>query len=103
MIDAVRRKREKMEVAQRLQGKRSKENVSYRPSHERETKISCAECENYQFPGQAESTCAKVAGMVEGRDVCDIFTRRPASSIITPQSQGEPVSVTVSVQLGNGK
>ncbi len=65
-------------VADRLSGKLSKEDSAYRDAHETESKASCAECEHYLFPGNPSSSCRRVAGVVEGTDVCDLFVPREA-------------------------
>lgn len=64
-------------VVDRLSGKLSKEDANYRPAKELESKESCAECEHYLIPGSASSSCRRVAGIVSGEGLCDLFVVRP--------------------------
>lgn len=86
----------KQSIVDRLSGKQSKESAVYRDGNEALTKSSCAECENYLYPGQAESSCAKVAGVVEARSVCDLFT--PRVSEHGDRGQGVELNISLSVQ-----
>lgn len=76
-IDRPGEKR-RVEVVDRLTGKVSKQSAEYRGSHEEQDKASCAECEHYLIPGNPTSSCRRVAGVVEARDVCDLFCPRMA-------------------------
>ncbi len=65
----------------RLMGKLSKDEANYRPAVELRSKESCAECANYEAPGESSGTCVKVAGAIEARDKCDIFmSKGPGTS-----------------------
>lgn len=59
-------------VVDRLAGKVSKQDVGYRPSVFGD-KRSCSECDHYEIPGDSTSVCRRVAGLVYGTDVCDMF------------------------------
>ena len=63
-------------IADRLSGKISKEEANYRDAKETETKENCAECTHYLTPGQLHASCRRVAGIVTGTDVCDLFVAR---------------------------
>lgn len=64
------------EVNDRLAGKIGKEEANYRPSKERESKESCIECVHYLNPSSDVSSCRRVAGVVYGPDLCDLFAAR---------------------------
>lgn len=87
--------RRKQSIVDRLSGKQSKESATYRDGNEANTKSSCAECEYYLHPGQAESSCGKVAGVVEARSVCDLFTPRVSEH---GNGQGVELNISLSVQ-----
>lgn len=78
---------EKRVAIERLAGKVSKQDVDYRPSEEG-TKSSCSECQYYEAPSQPNSSCIRVAGPVEGKDICDLFKSREYEN-----SQGVPSTV----------
>lgn len=64
------------EVVDRLAGKTSKEQVNYRPGETADAKSSCGECEHFLTPGQPNSGCRRVAGVVEAIGLCDLFAPR---------------------------
>lgn len=76
-MEAPQRKRE---VSDRLNGKKSKEEVNYRPQRNLEVEESCFECRYYVSTGKSESACEKVAGIVRAEDVCDLFEARAEES-----------------------
>lgn len=61
----------------------SKETANYRVGTDAENGKSCFECLHYEIPGGATSSCRRVLGPVEARDVCDLFTTKS-----TDPSQG---------------
>lgn len=69
--------RRRLYLVDRLAGKVSKEDANYRPAeNEGTTKESCAECEHYLQPGHETSSCRRTAGIVEAKDICDLFVPR---------------------------
>ena len=61
-------------VSGRLAGKSTKEETNYRPSmDEAKTGKSCASCTYYNKTGSFHSDCSKVAGIVDARDICDVY------------------------------
>lgn len=72
-LDAIGRKKE---VADRLNGKKSKEEANYRPQRNAESVKSCFDCSYYTNEGEPQSACTKVAGIVEAEDICDLWEAR---------------------------
>jgi len=67
-------------VAGVLAGKISKEQAKYRQAmDEAENKKSCSECQNYEVAGQMNSSCVRVAGIVQADDICDLWVQRIGS------------------------
>jgi len=63
-------------VGDLLNEKASRERANYRQQQNTDNKEMCFDCEWYKQPGEMESACAKVAGPVAARDVCDFWTSR---------------------------
>ena len=81
-------KERKSLVADRLGGKVTKEEANYRPHDNADRKDTCAECDSYLTPGEAQSSCRKVAGLVEAEDTCDLWAARVSEGTgIQPQTQ----------------
>lgn len=59
--------------------KKGQEEADYRPASG-DSKKRCHECASYQKPGDKESSCAKVIGVVVAEGVCDLWTQRDYSS-----------------------
>ncbi len=74
------------EVVDRLSGKLSKQDTSYRPAIEDENK-SCSECAHNLQPGKPASNCHVVAGTVYDADVCDDWTARAGENSVQPTTQ----------------
>jgi len=89
-------KRRRAYVVDRLTGKVSKEEANYRPHDNAETKDTCAECEHYLIPGQENSSCRRVAGIVRAEDTCDLFAARAVEGgTVQPQ-------MNIHIQVGKG-
>lgn len=66
----------KGDTASLLKGlKRTPSDVDYKPASDDSTK-RCHECKNYGKPGQPESDCKRVVGIVKAEGVCDLFAQR---------------------------
>lgn len=84
-------KARKQTIVDRLSGKKSKEEVVYRPA-EKGSKKDCSECRFFLKAGNPTSNCERVAGLVYDRDICNLFIPREE------EGQGDQgLSVTVSV------
>ena len=63
------------DVVARLSGEKvSKELANYRVGSDAKNGKVCFECAHYEQPNSDVSSCRRVLGPVEARDVCDIFT-----------------------------
>lgn len=71
-------------VVDRLSGKTAKEDANYRSAHDAVEKATCFECVHFLNVGSMQSPCRRVAGVVEARDVCDLFDPRDTE----PRGQG---------------
>lgn len=87
-LEASRRKRE---VVDRFHGKRSRDEVNYRPQRDSESVKSCFDCQYYTDEGEPQSACEKVAGMVEAEDICDLWEART--------SEGAQPSIEIKVKM----
>ena len=58
--------------------KRTPTEADYKPASE-DSKKRCHECRNYGRPGEPESDCGVVVGIVKAEGVCDMFTQRDYS------------------------
>lgn len=97
--EPTERENRKHTVADRLQGKTSKEEVNYRPAaDEAESKISCSECAHYLQAGHEHSNCRRVAGIVEARDICDLFVERSEE-----HDQQPGLNVQLHVNIGDSE
>lgn len=81
----------RFEVKDRLTGKVGKEQANYRPSKETELKESCIECIHYLNPGSDVSSCRRVAGVVYGPDLCDLFAARQQEDT----EHGPSIAITI--------
>lgn len=59
-----------------------------------DSKARCHECQSYQKPGQSESDCAKVVGVVRAEGTCDLFSER------TTPVPSETRSTEITIRLG---
>jgi len=63
------------DVVARLSGEKvSKELANYRVGSDAKNGKVCFECAHYEQPDSDTSSCRRVLGPVEARDVCDLFT-----------------------------
>lgn len=56
-----------------------------------DSKARCHECQSYQKPGQGESDCARVVGVVKAEGVCDLFSQRTS----VPESEFQRTEITI--------
>jgi len=64
------------EVISRLGGKVTKDEATYRPQSNTDSKECCMECEHYAEHGQPTSECRRVAGPVSAEGLCDLWVER---------------------------
>lgn len=76
----------------RLTGKKDKESVGYRQQQNLENTKTCFDCEYYSSPGKGVSACEKVAGLVEARDVCDLWKTRSSNT------SASDINVTIQIR-----
>ena len=82
----------KRDTAAVLSGeKKTFSEAHYRPASQ-DGKKRCHECKFYQKPGQAESDCAKVIGVIKAEGVCDLWSQRDYSKT----SGGTEITVSIS-------
>lgn len=56
--------------------KKTPSEADYKPATD-DSKKRCHECRNYGKPGESESDCGVVVGIVKAEGVCDMWTQRP--------------------------
>ncbi len=78
----------KQVLIDRLRGKASKESVNYRPSRGADTIDMCQECSYFD----GNDACTRVAGVIEGEDVCDIYMQKVGTS----QPTGSQITINIS-------
>lgn len=84
------------DIAARLAGEKvSKELANYRVGHDAKNGKVCFECEYYENPDSDTSSCRRVLGPVEARDVCDLFTDSTYSKPGTPKRGTANVEVNI--------
>lgn len=62
-----------------------------------DSKKRCHECKFYEHPGNKESSCAKVIGVVSADGVCDLFSQR---NYAEADRSASPSVITIQVQHG---
>lgn len=67
-----RKDRDIDQAADMLRGKTSKAKANYRPAPLDSPK-SCSTCSYYRNLKDSQSTCQRVAGLVEANDICDYY------------------------------
>lgn len=73
------------DVTSRLGSLTSREEAYYRPQENADSKEFCSECVHYLQPGEENSSCRRVAGIVEAHYVCDMFVPRESQGQTAPQ------------------
>ncbi len=57
------------------------------------SKDRCSECKFYEHPGQKDSSCEKVVGIVSGDATCDLFSQRDYALDSAPDKPGLEITI----------